>query len=134
MSKIDVSEVCRICLQQSEELVSIYDKPSDTDLTVFDKISHITKIQRDLSLPRLICGSCLNDLECGYRFIQNYQSSDEILRASIAYVKEDRDVIEEQELPVDDFYNYKTEMYDEEEIIVHSGDVEDIESANLEVD
>lgn len=102
-------------------------------MTIFDKISLVAKIQKDMSPPRLICVSCLSDLECAYRFLQNFQSSEEILRSSLFYVKENREGVEEQELPVDDFY-YKTEMtemYDEGEIIVAT-DVGNIETANLE--
>lgn len=118
--------VCRICLQQSSELVSIYDTINDSELTIFDKISLVTKIQKDESMPSLICSNCLADLECAYRFLQNFQSSEEILRSSLIYVKETREN-DEQELPVDDFYGY-----DEGEIIVHNEDVANIEAENLQ--
>jgi hypothetical protein len=102
-------------------------------MTIFEKITQVAKIQKDLNLhPRLICENCLSDLEAAYRFLQNFQSSEEILRSTLVYVKENREIIDEQELPVDDFYNYKAEMYDEGEIIVHSGDVGNIDAANLE--
>lgn len=135
MEMIKFSEVCRICLQQSADLVSIYEKSTinESELTIFDKILMVAKIQKDTSLPRLICANCLSDLECANRFLQNVQTSEEILRTSLVFVKDSREVIDEQELPVDEFYNYKTEMFEEGEIIVHSGDVGSIESTNLEV-
>lgn len=125
---IKFSEVCRICIQKSEPLVPIYEKSSlnDTDSTIFEKISQVVKIQKDLNMPKMICSGCLQDLDSAVRFLQNFQTSEEILQASLAYIKDDK--IDDQELPVEDNF-YGSEMYNEGEIIV---EMENIEGANIE--
>lgn len=138
------SNVCRICLQQEEEMISINEKSSDgeidSDLTILEKIMQLARIEEDERYPQKICTTCLSDLEAGFRFMQNLQTSEEVLCASYVedqHLEKDLDDAE-QELP-NDFY--KTDVYDEhsdnienthEIIVMDNKNIESLEDALLE--
>lgn len=118
------------------QLLTVLKDPVENILIFF---YFIQKKKKDQNLPQQICTSCISDLEAGYRFKMNCESSDAILQTysippantsktvsetseEINEDEEDEDEeeeeeMDEQELPMNDFYNsykYKSEIYDGE--------------------
>lgn len=114
-------------------MISINDISTEIDpeVTIFEKIAQLIKIDNDERFPQQICNACLTDLEAGYRFIQNVQASEEILCTSYIEDENLEKELDEQELPTNDFF--KNEIYaDESEIVEINKSVEALEDTLLD--
>lgn len=74
------------------------------------------------NLPQQICANCITDLEAAYRFKMNCESTEAILQTYITPNSDGSEEIDEQELPVDDFYTYKSEIIDTEIVVPDNND------------
>ncbi|CAH1720155.1 unnamed protein product [Chironomus riparius] len=118
------NNVCRICLQDGD-LMSVYDKSIDSEFSYAEKIVQVVNsinLKKKGNLPQQICASCINDLESAYRFKMNCESTEAILQTYITPNSEGSEEIDEQELPVDDFYTYKSEIIDTEIVVPDNND------------
>ncbi|KAI8116704.1 hypothetical protein FF38_09943 [Lucilia cuprina] len=103
---IDLDAVCLICLQPNKEMQPIFTTIGDnTELQIAQQISILSELkidQHNKTLPRKICGKCLQDLRAAWRFRKNCQAAVTIFQTIVRLGGNQtaEDEIEAKELPV----------------------------------
>ncbi|XP_055644784.1 zinc finger protein ZFP2-like [Toxorhynchites rutilus septentrionalis] len=92
------SSICRICMENHPEMVSIFSKLDDAFIAHTIIECTAVQIAEDDGLPEIICKSCVGELS-GYKiFIERAKESDRKLRETLkTQIKLERDDLEEFE-------------------------------------
>ncbi|XP_050742739.1 zinc finger protein 624 [Drosophila biarmipes] len=69
------SSICRVCLENGDNLVNIFEETHQTEVSVADMISEWAgfKIERGDTFPETICPSCLQDAQNAYEMNSTYR-------------------------------------------------------------
>ncbi|KAL0276003.1 UNVERIFIED_CONTAM: hypothetical protein PYX00_003691 [Menopon gallinae] len=85
---IDFGDICRFCLTETNNNISIHDKcfsdgaKEKDEATIFDFVTKITSIRMDNldGFPSLVCENCFNVIKMCFEFRQSCRQSDYSLR------------------------------------------------------
>ncbi|XP_017038367.1 zinc finger protein Paris-like [Drosophila kikkawai] len=90
-------DLCRVCLNPSEDMVNIFDGIPEKRISIADMISHSTghQVSGEDNLPKTICAPCKQDATNAYELKQLYKKS-HMAFCQIQKDKEERRLLEEE--------------------------------------
>uniref|UniRef100_U5ETL7 Putative nucleic acid binding protein n=1 Tax=Corethrella appendiculata TaxID=1370023 RepID=U5ETL7_9DIPT len=102
--------ICRTCMEKSEELIPIFSKFDEFDF-IATKIIQIVGLQilEDDGLPNSVCSNCMNELRNASIYINKSRETDRKLRKLFKGNVESED--ENEEKSQTDFFDIKSENY-----------------------
>lgn len=77
---MDISEVCRVCLEKSNRLTPIFDPIKPPHFSVLIMACAAVQVQEGDGLPAYICQRCIAKLNVAFHFKNTCESSDRKLR------------------------------------------------------
>ncbi|KAH8246483.1 hypothetical protein KR038_001999, partial [Drosophila bunnanda] len=91
-------EICRVCLQASEDVVNIFDSVPDKRISIAEMISQCTafRVSRGDAFPKTICLPCKEDATNAYEIKQLYETSQRAFCQMNNDIKEENDLLEEE--------------------------------------
>ncbi|XP_037724981.1 zinc finger protein Xfin-like [Drosophila subpulchrella] len=94
------ASICRVCLENNENMVNIFDRTHESGTCIANILSYWSgyPVERDDPFPKTICKSCLQDAENAYD-IDMDQQFDEIMKPSLeVFSGEEVSISKESEL------------------------------------
>ncbi|XP_037039340.1 zinc finger protein 12-like isoform X1 [Bradysia coprophila] len=137
---IDIESYCRVCLQQNETNLSIYDEVQEFSMSICDLLifyGEMTINDKDV-YPKIICDECLRELLVVTKFKEKVKLAEhtlgQLITADDRTSNCDEVIIEETEdSEIDGYVTIKreSEAYVPEEEVVNTGSYEEVEFLDL---
>ncbi|KAH8334478.1 hypothetical protein KR059_010567, partial [Drosophila kikkawai] len=91
------SDLCRVCLNASEDMVNIFDGIPEKRISIADMIAQSTghQVSGEDNLPKTICAPCKQDATNAYELKQLYEKS-HMAFCQIKKDKEEKSLLEEE--------------------------------------
>ncbi|XP_066141008.1 zinc finger protein pita-like [Euwallacea fornicatus] len=128
---VEFEEVCRLCMETEDEMISIFSNEDSVPLTLRIMACVALEVFEGDGLPEKICNPCKFQLEKSYNFRKKCEQSDMKLRSHLKELNKLGDVFVENEMAVSSHVP-SGESLDEDTTISQSESQVEIEGRSIE--